>query len=149
MLLLTVSGVLASQNDTMIVEVDILSSTSVDAVSIEVPDHVFLGNVTKGKKTDEFQVYVNNTGTVNITVTPTLASNDDIFSNLYFWYRQTSDWPKQKIGDFSFNIQKPTSSGVRKDHFSMWLDLTNYTGDINGNLIGDEKEITFVALPRA
>ena len=42
--------ILAEQNETMTVEINLIANQVSQMISIEVPDHIFLGNVTKGEK---------------------------------------------------------------------------------------------------
>ena len=74
------------------------------AVPIEVPDYIFLGNVSKGEETDKAKIYVNNTGNVNVTITPQLKDlSDEIFRNLYFQNRQTGNNSAiRRIGNYNF-----------------------------------------------
>jgi len=142
--------VLAEQNETMTVEVNIIAEfIPEDIISIEVPDYVFLGSVNEGDSTDNAKIYVNNSGTVDITITPQLANpNDEIFQNLYF--KNTLAGNKSKIGDYSFNIAKPsTLGGKRAEYMYMWLDLATYNKDITQDLIGEKTDILFIATPTA
>jgi len=141
------SVVFGEQNDTMILAADILPYvTNVTTVSIEVPDYVFFGNLTKGGFSEEIKVTVNNTGTVNVIVTPELTnSSEKIFNNTYFRTRKTSGGiavPFTKLGDFNFRINKSDS-----EYFYISLDLTNYTEDIPVALPNHQAELTFFALP--
>ena len=94
-------------------------------------------------ETEKVKVYINNTGNVNVTVTPQLVdSNEDLFKNLYFARRTTV--PYEKIGLWSMNISK-SSSGLEKDYFWMKLDLGDYTGEVNEE-IGHKSDIVFIAV---
>jgi len=60
-------------SDTMTVEANIFANTgggNSTIIRVEVPDYLFFGNVTNFDKSEELKVYVNNTGNVDITVTP-------------------------------------------------------------------------------
>lgn len=144
--------VLAGQNETMVVEANIFADPVLeDVISIEVPDYVFLGNVSRGEKTEKIRINVNNTGTVNITVTPELNNPlDKIFSNIYCQSRQTGNYSTiYKIGSYSFDIEAPSSlGGKRSEYFYMWLNLTDYEESIPNDMIGEREQITFVALPK-
>ncbi len=148
LLFVFVNVVSAAQNDTMIVEVDIIAYQ--DIVSIEVSDKVILNDIIEGEdgydnSSNTAKINISNTGTVDVIVTPKLNNpNDEIFSYLYFQTKKKSTWPKQRIGDFSFNISKGDN-----DYFYMWLNLT----DINKNIItedrpGTKTNITFFAIPQ-
>lgn len=142
----------AAQNETMFVEANILAeSIPQDLISIEVPDYIFLGDVNEHDSSDKAKIYVNNTGTVDVTITPQLADpNDEIFQNLYFQNRQTGNNSRvYQIGQYSFDILKPSSAGgKRSEYFYMWLDLTDYPDDITEDLLGQKTEIVFIALPQ-
>ena len=101
-----INNSVAQQNATMVVEANILADKTVETISIEVSDYVFLGNVSKGEKSEDFKIEINNTGTVNITITPQLKNPSNvIFRNLFFKDR-TGDNRSEfyKIGDYSFDI---------------------------------------------
>lgn len=145
--------------DTMTVEANILTGTESGAngtiVRVEVPDYLFFGNVSKGGKSEELKVYVNNTGNVDITVMPRLVnSSEEIFSYLYFRKTKTKtvngtsmDVNFTRIGDFSFNVTKPASgSSFNDEYFYVILDLTNYDKTISNNLIGHRANVKFVAV---
>jgi len=144
-------------NATMTVEVNILgfaNESNASDVSIEVPDYINLGDVTKDSPvSDEKHVYINNTGKLPITVTPQLTNEDSIFSYLYFREQQADHNNilniSRKIGDFSMDINKP-AAGKRcyTDHFYIKLNLTDFDGDIKEDLIGYKTDIVFLAMPQ-
>lgn len=128
---------------TMIVEANIDSDAGV--VKIEVPEKVSFGDIAKGEVSDKIKVYINNTGTVNVFVTPKLKDpNEKIFSNLYFQTRQQSKTPElnevYRIGDYRLNISSS------REYFYMWLDLEDYSGSINQDMINHTAEIEFIAM---
>lgn len=138
-------------------EANILSNATEEAIlSLEVPDYIFLGNVTIGEKSSETTISINNTGNVDLLITPELVnSGEDIFSYLYFRSQKTQTIngtsgipvPFEKIGLFSFSVSKPASgSSVRKKDFYTVLDLTNYTGPLQDNLIGHRADVKLVAV---
>lgn len=143
----------AAPNATVEVEADIYAKPTIpDVISIEVPNHVYLGLVNESDCGNKIKVYMNNTGNVNISVTPVLInqSADNIFQNLYFQTRQSGNLSAVKrIGSYSFLMEKPsTEGGKESDYFYMWLDLTDYMTDIKSNMIGKKDNLLFVALPR-
>lgn len=144
--------VIADQNETMTVEVNVIAELiPQDTISIEVPDYVFLGSINEGDSTDKAKIYVNNTGTVDVTITPQLVNqNDEIFQNLYFQNRQTGNNSIiHQIGDYSFNIAKPSAiNGKRAEYMYMWLDLATYNKDIIEDLLGKKTDILFIATPQ-
>lgn len=142
-------------NKTAIVEVNLIgfSEPPIPEVGIEVPDYIFLGNVTRESLiSDEVKVSINNTGKTNITVTPQLKdSSEKIFSYLFFRTRKSSSDPElnkfYKIGSYRLDIEKP-SSDKRSEYCYMRLDLTNYPEEIKKDDIGYNAEIVFFAMPK-
>lgn len=114
-------------------------------VSIQVPDSVDLGNISYGDDlSDDIKVEINNTGNVAVNVKPVLVdSGDEIFSNLYF-KRITSD-PYSQIGNWSLNITAPTSGGIRESYCYVRLDLREYEGTIDSDMIGEQADVKFIA----
>lgn len=155
---LNINNVIADsgENGTMTVEVNLIgfSGPSGSQVEIEVPDYIFLGNVTKNELvSDEVRVEINNTGKVDVIVTPLLAdSSEDIFSYLFFRSGKTSNGTEiipKKIGEYSLNITKPSSGELFNDaHCYMMLNLTNYPDTINQDILGYRKDIVFFAMPK-
>lgn len=134
-------------NDTMKVEVDLLGFTPPPPfVGIEVPDYVYLGNLTKkSMQTDDKKIYVNNTGNVNITVTPALKDNsEEIFSYLYFQRRTADPW--RRLGNWSLDIAAPTTKSYEDEYFYMKLDLRDYNQEISHDIIGHKSDILFIAM---
>ena len=110
----------------MVVESNILNIGNVSengTISIQVPDFIDLGNTTEIGASEELRIYVNNTGTGAITVTPRLINyTDDIFQNLYFREYKTSGGnpviPSQ-IGNWSFNISAPSGANYSEANISI------------------------------
>jgi hypothetical protein len=146
-----ISIIYAAQNDTMVVEVNVLApEIPSNTVSIEVPDYLFMDNISVGESTDKFRVEVNNSGNVDIIITPLLQDPDDeIFSNLWFQNRKTGNNSQEyAIGEYSFNITASSTPGGKNDeYFWMWLDLTNFEGNIEEDMIGRRADLLFIALP--
>ena len=138
-------------NDTMIVEVNLLgfgNASETPEVAIEVPDYVNLGDVTKDDpvSNESDRMWINSTGTVNITVTPQITDSDEEIFKFLFFKRITSDqW--RKIGDWSLDIDKP-KTGKGKGQFYVRLDLTNFDGNINEDIIGYKNNVVFYAMAR-
>jgi hypothetical protein len=139
----------ALANDTMNAEIDIIVPEPV--VSVQVPESVFLGNMTWGygsPKTGNVKVDINNTGNVDVLVTPVLAEPDTIFD--YLWMTKRLSGPSQNwavIGEWSMDIAKPTTlGGVRKDYFYTKLDLAEFEGELNESMIGHHADILFIAV---
>jgi len=142
-------------NDTMIVETNIFAngnSTNSTVIRVEVPDYLFFGNVTNFGESEELKVYVNNTGNVNIRVTPDLTNQSEmIFRNLYLRKFKTSNNTAannfSRIGTFSFNITRPTSGQTFNDeYFYIMLNLTNNPQNITSNILGHRTNVKFFAV---
>ncbi len=146
----------ATHTNTATIETNIYATAVAQPIiRVEVPDLISLGNATKGSTSNEIKVYVNNTGNVDITVTPQLLDSSDlIYNNLYFRSTKTRtingtsiSVPFERIGDFSFNISKPVGSAAfNYEYFYMVLDLMNYTGNITQNLLSYRTNVTFLAV---
>lgn len=136
-------------NDSMTVSADIMKPIVAEQIiSVSVPDFIDLGNVTKGSSTPKVKIEINNTGNVDIKVTPILKnSSENIFSYLYFGSSVCTN-SCQRIGDYSINIDKPTTGSSRNVSFYMKLDLTNYNDTINNDMIDYQTELIFVAMPQ-
>jgi hypothetical protein len=136
-----------SINVTMQVGANILASPPPPQIlRVSIPDYVFLGNVTKGQETERVKVYVNNTGTINATLTPILIdSSNQFFQNLYFTRRLAESY--KKIGDFNFALpaHSPTG-GIEEDYFYMKLDLKNFTASIPQTLLNQRADIKFLVV---
>ena len=146
-----------SANASMIVEANIIGFSTQgpgSGVSIEVPDYIFLGNVTKGDPiSGEITVSINNTGNVPITVTPILKNGEEeIFKYLFFRTQKTSSVDPnltifRKIGEYNLNIDKPIAGkSYRSKNCYIQLNLTDFNGEIKEDLIGYRTEIIFLAM---
>lgn len=138
--LIIVFSFVYAANSTIIIEANILADPENEEpeIGIEVPDHVFLGDVSKGGSTSYTRIQVNKTGSSKVNIRPELAEGDsDIFENLYF--RELSGSAK-KIGEFNMNI-----SGSSKN-MEVKLDLSDFEGEIESDLIGEEVEIIIIAV---
>jgi len=148
-LLLSLMFLGAEQNSTVCVFANIISDTYCEQqVGIQVPPNLYLGNVTRGSDGDSLKVYINNTGTVNLIITPLLQdSQEKIFSHLYFQRRTTESW--RRIGNWTFNLSRASACGeVYDDYFYMKLDLRNYPDAINNHLFNYKTNLTFWAMPQ-
>lgn len=140
-------------NGTMTVEVDLVEFTPpVPVVGLEIPNQINLGNLTKKTMVSkEIEIYVNNTGNTNITITPYLLdSSEEIFRHLYFRFQKTSNGStvkQERIGNWSLKIEKPDEGdGYRKDSFYMQLNLKDYDKEIKEDILGHRAEIIFYAM---
>tara|TARA_Y100000034_G_C6865103_1_gene394194 strand:+ start:745 stop:1227 length:483 start_codon:yes stop_codon:yes gene_type:complete len=138
---------LASADDVMTVEANIFAYVA----SVEVPESVFLGNLTKGYETElnsSNKIYINNTGTMGITVTPELVNSSEIiFSYLYFNRILSGDF--ERIGNYSLDIDQPSEPGGKEvGSFYMKLDLRNFNESIEEDMLGHNAEVNFIAMPQ-
>jgi hypothetical protein len=131
-------------DDVMVVKADVLAST----VGIDVPSNVELGEIAKGYMSERQDIDVKNTGTTDIVVIPSLDEgyNQSIFG--YLSFQKTLSEDLKKIGSFEFDIEKPNSVGsTRTEGIYMYLDLTDFEGEISDDLIGHSTNVTFWAIP--
>jgi hypothetical protein len=138
---------LASADDVMTVEANIFAYVA----SVEVPENVFLGNLTKGYQTDlsaSDKFKINNTGTTDITVTPELVNSTEvIFSYLYFGRTISGNFTR--IGNYSLDIDQPSEPGGKEsESIYMKLDLRNFNGSIEEDMINHNAEVNFIAMPQ-
>ena len=137
----------SDENDVMIVQADILKSE----VGIKVPDNVVIGEIAKGYISDRQDIDIENTGTTDISVIPLIEDTQEnqtesIFDYLSFQETLSSDMIK--IGSFEMEIEKPSNvGGTRTEGIYMYLDLTEYDGEISESLIGHKSNVTFWAIP--
>ncbi len=151
------SFVFAENNSSMIVEVDLIgfNSSSSDEIGIEVPDSLDLGELSKSNLvSDEVGLYINNTGTKDIRVTPMLIDSDEeIFKWLFFRTQKTDKEGimniTYKIGDYYLDINKPTTGKTfRAGHCYLQLNLTDFSGRIVDDINNYRAEIVFLATAR-
>jgi hypothetical protein len=138
-------NVIASEQDSMDISVNLIQPY----VSFNVQRSVFLGNLTKGFDSDEDEVgdfIINNTGTTKIRITAELENpSDPIFSNLYL-SNSTADDKFRKVDDFSSVMDLPNNYGQSNaDKFYAILKLSEYTGDITGDIMGYSTKVIFWA----
>lgn len=133
-----------NSSDIMTVEVNIFESS----VGISVPDKVVFGDITKGYLSERQEVKLTNTGTTNIVVAPELVNDsEEIFR--YLSFKRVLDAPLTKIGFFEIEIEKPSVVGETRDqNVYMYLDLTDYLGEIEEDVIGHESEVIFWAMKK-
>ena len=155
---LVVSGINAGDvNSTMTVEVDLIgfnSSSSGGEISIEVPDFIDLGNVSKTDLVSkEVKVSINNTGTTAVSIIPIVYDPDEeIFKWLFFRTRQRADNESlnifYKLRDYELSLNKPSPGRKIKEYCYMQLNLTNFDGQIREDVIDYQADIIFLAIPR-
>jgi hypothetical protein len=163
-LIILVSSMFVSSEDTFnattIMEVNLLGFSSggiSPEVGIEVPDYLFLGNLSKvDPLSEEKAIYMNNTGKKDITVTPVLKDpTDEVFRQLFFrLQKSTSGEDKsviefKRIGEFSLDIDKPATGKVKRaGHCYTQLNLTGFENIIEEDVIAYRSEIIFIAMAR-
>lgn len=146
-------------NETTTVEVDLIgfyqAPDPYDGVSIEVPEYIDFGTVEKDDPlSSELKVYINNTGTIDITVSPELANPlENIFNYLFFRTLKSSSVNPdltifKQIGTYGLDIDAPSSGGVRSKYCYVQLNLTDAADSIDEDLSGHEAEVVFWAMPR-
>ena len=143
-------------NQTMSVGVNLIGfSTNTDEISIEVPDYIDLGNVSKSDPiSDEKRVNINNTGTKDIRITPILKDGEEEIFKWLFFRTQMSDKDgilniSHKIGDYSLDLNKPsTGKAKRSDTIYMKLNLTDFDGVIHEDALDYRTQISFIAVER-
>ncbi|VVB78813.1 Uncharacterised protein [uncultured archaeon] len=149
----------SSSNMTMKVKVDLtgFNSSSTGEISIWVPDSIDLGEVDKTDLvSDEVGIYINNTGGIDIRVTPELKdSEEEIFKYLYFRKQKSTSTNNtdlvsfKKIGDYYLDIDKPmTGKKYRAEHAYMQLNLSDFEGDIKEDVNDYNADIIFIATAR-
>ena len=114
-------------------------------IQINVPDKALIENSTPGYVSSEDSFLIQNTGTVDVSITPSLVSaSDPIYRYLYF---RESSGSSRPIGVFSMNISKPSSfPGTNSKTFYYKLDLRNFNGTLTQNLLGYQSDVKFIAV---
>ncbi|MBS3079372.1 hypothetical protein J4218_04580 [Candidatus Pacearchaeota archaeon] len=137
--------VLADVNSSMTIEVDLIDFTPV--IGIQVPDNIDLGNLSKRTmKTSNYRVDINNTGNINITITPELKNpSEEILSYLFFQRRTTEDY--QRIGNWSLFIPASKTSNPEDEYCYIKLDLNSYEKNIDNDIFNYNGQIIFIAMP--
>lgn len=129
-------------NATMKVRANILESN----IGISVPNLIVMGDMSPGYLSERRDIDIVNTGTVDLMITPELDENyeDDIFTHLSF--KNILDDPLTRIGDYSLEILKPNIVGeTRSENVYMYLDLTDFSGELNQTLTDHETNVIFWA----
>jgi hypothetical protein len=102
-----------------------------------VEDSICLGNLTKGYTTGGKPFNITNSGTIDAIIEPIIPT-DEIFSN-YLMIANSSSATYKNASGFMGYVGKG-----KKEDFWIKLDLTDYTGDITGNL---STNLTFIVMP--
>lgn len=135
-------------DDNMIVEANFVGYGEENIISIEVPDYIDLGNVSKDRpiSSEEPNIRINNTGALNIIVTPQLISGSkEVFNYTYFrkYISSSNETLNQfhKIGEYSTNVNKNSHTT-----FYISLNLTDFKGNLSSNNINLNTTIKFVGM---
>jgi len=134
---------LESTNDNMTVRTNVLQSE----ISISVPNEIIFQDITSGYLSERQDLDIENTGTVDIEITPQLPNYaEGIFD--YLAFQEILSDPMTAIRFISFEIMKPENvGGTRSSNIYMYLDLQEYNEDIVTDMIDHEAEVVFWAVP--
>jgi len=137
---------LVNSDDIMVVEANFQGYA--ERISIEVPDYLYLGEVTRDNPvSEEINIKVNDTGNIDAMVIPTLSSDSpEVFNYLYFRKYQTSNGTNvipTRIGSFEVNVSKHSSTS-----FYMSLNLTDFNGTLNSDNLNLNSSVQFLGIAR-
>jgi len=140
-----------SADDNMTVEANFVGYGG-GTFSIQVPDYIFLGSVSKDNPFKESNmIRINNTGVINAVVTPQLTSDSlEVFNYTYFRKQKstttndTSLIEFHRIGEYSIDVNKKDDAT-----FYMSLNLTDFNGTLPSDDINLSTTIKFTAMAAA
>jgi len=140
-MILSLGFISAAPSDTILVKTNILA----EEISINVPDSVVFQDIAPGYLSEKQDVYILNTGTVDISVSAELDNYiGDVFTNIGFKKILADDLVNLQY--FNLEILKPTVvGGERSEGIYMYLDLTEYTGSTTEN--DHNASVIFTAVP--
>lgn len=135
-------------DDNTVIEANFLGYGE-EIISIQVPDHINLGEVNKDDPlSSEKIIRINNTGTRNLRIIPELAFNSpEVFNYTYFRKQKTTSTNDSsltafhKIGEYNINISKDDY-----ETFYISLNLTDFKGNLSSNNINLNTTIKFVGM---
>lgn len=116
-------------------------------ISISVPDRIIFNDIATGYLSEEQGFELINSGTTDIRVTPSLDTsyNGTIFKNLKFDTVKTNP-EMTRIGVFDVEVSKPnTPGGEKNQQMYAWLDLTQYSEEINETMENHQATVIFTA----
>lgn len=134
----------AVHNDVSTFEVNIIGPPE-PIIKISVPDNVFFGDLENGQQSDNVRINITNTGTVGVIITPQLIDKSEKIFNFTYFARRTTN-PFQKVGNFNFNITAPATGDVREDYIYAKLDLRDFDGVIDNDILGHKADVRFFAV---
>ncbi|MEJ2267828.1 MAG: hypothetical protein P8X70_02005 [Nanoarchaeota archaeon] len=119
-----------------------------ETIQINVPDYIFLGNITlqdPSYETKYGDVYVENTGTEDVIVTPELLPNaEEVFEYISFRNHKTeneTDVPFTGINDWNISVDSQET-----EKFYISLDLSDFEGTLESDEVTLNTTIKFVAM---
>lgn len=127
-------------------EMNVTANILAPEISIRVPDVLDFGNVKVGYDSGIKNIIVYNTGDIKVRITTALANpSESIFNYTKFRKSNLTTW--YKIGSsYSFTIDKPLEvGGEMEQSLDFMLDLSDFTEEINENILNHEAEIIFWA----
>jgi len=116
-------------------------------ISISVPDRIVFNDIAAGYLSEDQGFELINSGTTDIRVTPSLneSYNGTIFKNLKFDTVKTNP-EMTRIGVFNVEVSRPNIPGGEKNQqMYAWLDLTQYSEEINKTMENHEATVLFTA----
>ncbi|HRZ85574.1 MAG TPA: hypothetical protein P5277_02230 [Candidatus Paceibacterota bacterium] len=127
---------------TLILETNVIAGESESSgISIEIPDYLFLGNVSVGELSENVtSILIKNTGDVKPVkvIAELVNSNDYIYKYLRISNSSKTSGFKT-IGEFviSLNTQKTVYTRI---------DLREFEDDLENNILNHRAEIRFIAM---
>lgn len=129
-----------AQNE-MIVSANFVGYGPETIISIQVPDYIDLGNISRDNPWNESEKFrVNNTGNIDFNITISISENSSkVFDYLYI--KKYGDSTRKNISDFEITIPK-------KDDRTIYvgINLTNFNGTLPSNNIHLNATIRFVGM---
>ena len=109
-------------------------------ISIEVPDSISIGEVTKSDPVSEKKFSINNTGNVDVVITTEIDENaSEVFD--YLFLRKYRSSARFNISDFEGEVP----DGEEKK-FYVGVNMTNFNGTLSSNDLVLNTTIKFTAM---
>ena len=109
-------------------------------ISIEVPDSISIGEVTKNDPVSEKKFSINNTGTVDVVITTEIDENaSEVFD--YLFLRKYRSSTRLNVNDFEGQI--PTGE---EKQFYVGLNMTGFNETLSSNDLVLNTTIKFTAM---
>jgi len=137
---------LVNSDDIMLVEANFQGYA--ERISIEVPDYLYLGEITKENPiSEEISIKINNTGNIDVVVILVLPTGSpEVFNYLYFRKYKTSNGINvipDRIGSYEVNVSSKSTT-----NFYMSLNLTDFNGTLNSNNININSSVQFFGIAK-